>query len=267
MHESNDSIKKNLNNFTPFKSTVLDDIENILKKSNKLNLHSIQIMVKEATQRCRDLNLPYEFQQEHIADEHGNFRNCIKIYDTLNNKTAEWPPTRLEVWLDHLREEQIITTDNIFESMDIHWIRNDEYNNDINDSLNSSKITLNMSAMKDTMLNASKQQSSTKTIRNQIENRILANSSTHRTQSKDHTNENMPPSSLNSHTKSPKSFNKLALKCVNDLNAPLLKLKRLCKNNTNEYVNQKILTNINEIECVIQEMEATIIPRINNDNI
>lgn len=107
--------------------------------------------VKEATQRCRNLGLNYEFVQTLVPDESDVFKAIVKIVDRSNNRYAEWPTARLSVWLDLMRDSNDITAENAFDSVDILWSENTE-EVAMNESLNSSRISLNLSAMKETLL-------------------------------------------------------------------------------------------------------------------
>lgn len=107
--------------------------------------------MKEATQRCRNLGLNYEFVQTLVADESEVFKAVIKIIDRRNNRYAEWPTARLSVWLDLMRDNTDVTAENAFDSVDISWSENTE-EMAMNESLNSSRISLNLSAMKETLL-------------------------------------------------------------------------------------------------------------------
>lgn len=107
--------------------------------------------MKEATQRCRNLGLKYEFVQTLVPDESDVFKAIIKIVDRSNNRYAEWPTARLSVWLDLMRDSNDITANNAFDSVDIVWLESDE-EIAMNESLNSSRISLNLSAMKETLL-------------------------------------------------------------------------------------------------------------------
>lgn len=81
----------------------------------------------------------------------GLFKSVVKILDRTVNRYAEWPTARLTVWLDLIRESFDVTVDNIFNAVDIQWMEM-EAENDMNESLNSSRISLNLSAMKDALL-------------------------------------------------------------------------------------------------------------------
>lgn len=107
--------------------------------------------MKEATQRCRNLGLNYEFVQTLVPDESDVFKAIVTIVDRTNNRNAEWPTARLTVWLESMRDNSDITAENAFDSVDIVWCENTE-EIAMNESLNSSRISLNLSAMKETLL-------------------------------------------------------------------------------------------------------------------
>lgn len=86
-----------------------------------------------------------------MPDESDVFKAIIKIVDRSNNRYAEWPTARLSVWLDLMRDNTDTTADNAFDSVDIVWLENTE-EIAMNESLNSSRISLNLSAMKETLL-------------------------------------------------------------------------------------------------------------------
>lgn len=114
-----------------------------------------------------------------MSDEFGIFKAVINIIDCDRALIAEWPPARLDVWLDIIREnDDVITADNLFDCVDIEWEENYEdpdptsmdpthnaasgtgtptttTNPTANDSLNSSRISLNLNAMKEAILGKS----------------------------------------------------------------------------------------------------------------
>lgn len=106
--------------------------------------------MKEATKWCRDLGLNYEFIQTQVADEFGLFKAVVQIIDKKNNRMAEWPTARLSVWLDLIRDNTDINTENVFQSVDVVWSELPQELG-LNESLNSSKISLNLSAIKDAL--------------------------------------------------------------------------------------------------------------------
>lgn len=113
----------------------------------------IIFQVKEATQHCRTHNLLYEFKQSQVIDEFGIFHTKILIVDKSREKKAEWPIGRLEAWLDSVRDKEMLNTDNIFSCFDIEWEDLDHsINESIHNSSGSSRINLNISALRDSIM-------------------------------------------------------------------------------------------------------------------
>lgn len=104
--------------------------------------------MKEATQHCRNVGLNYEFQQSQVLNEFGLFRTKVLIFDKDNRRKAEWTTSNLEFWLNMVRVEHI-AKESIFDSVDVEWEILDVDENQPNESLNSSRISLNLSSMKD----------------------------------------------------------------------------------------------------------------------
>lgn len=104
--------------------------------------------MKEANKRCRDFNKNIKFVQTEVADEEGIFKTVIIIIDRDNKRSSEWPPARLDEWLDQIRDNQL-TADNLFDYFPIDWTDCLDEEIHANDSLNESGISLNLSAMKD----------------------------------------------------------------------------------------------------------------------
>lgn len=129
--------------YNPPQSNLSEQIE---RWHPEQSLHETQIKVKEATQRCRGLGLNYEFIQTQVADEFGLFKPMVNIIDRNESRMAEWPTARLDIWLDWVRDNDI-TAVNIFDCVDVNWTEREE-EDDLNESLNSSRISLNMSAMR-----------------------------------------------------------------------------------------------------------------------
>uniref|UniRef100_A0A1B0CP98 Kinesin-like protein n=1 Tax=Lutzomyia longipalpis TaxID=7200 RepID=A0A1B0CP98_LUTLO len=91
-----------------YKSNILNDLETILTHPSRESLHEIKMQVKEATQRCRDLGLEdYAFRQGQVCDESGVSRAIVNIIDRRKRLVADWPPARLEVWLEMMREAEV----------------------------------------------------------------------------------------------------------------------------------------------------------------
>lgn len=113
----------------------------------------IYFQVKEATQHCRNHDLMYEFKQSKVIDEFGMIYTKILIIDKKRELKAEWPIARLEVWLEYIREQDNIDPSNMFNCFDIDWERlSSSFNDSVNESLNSSRISLNITALKGTIL-------------------------------------------------------------------------------------------------------------------
>lgn len=148
--------------YRPYQSNLLEEIQRIMQHPSDECLHQTQLKVKEATQRCRDLGIDYlDFKQTQISDEFGMFKAVINIVDRERYLIAEWPPARLDVWLDIIRDNDDVTIETLFDSVDIEWQNNYEASKspvastDVNDSLNSSRISINLNAMKEAILGKS----------------------------------------------------------------------------------------------------------------
>ncbi|EDW75459.2 uncharacterized protein Dwil_GK23870 [Drosophila willistoni] len=140
------------------KSTLLEDIQRIMLNPSEESLHKTQLMVKEATQRCRQMGVELEFRQTQSPDEFGLLRTVILILDKQRGLKAEWPTARLGVWLDLLRDNSTdyqgkLNSRTIFQSVEVEWQPiEDDLNETLGDAHNSSRIGLNLSAMKDMLL-------------------------------------------------------------------------------------------------------------------
>ncbi|XP_017095665.2 kinesin-like protein KIF14 [Drosophila bipectinata] len=140
------------------KSTLLEDIQRIMLNPSEESLHKTQLMVKEATQRCRQLGLQLEFRQTQTPDEFGLLRTVILIVDKQQGLKAEWPTARLGVWLDMVRDsaeqQEKLNARTIFQSVEVDWEPLDaDLNETLSETHNSSRIALNLSAMKEVLLN------------------------------------------------------------------------------------------------------------------
>lgn len=61
----------------------------------------------------------------------------------------EWPLARLEIWLEAIRNMDCLNSENIFSSVDIDW---EPFLESCNDSLNSSRFSVDVSTLKQTLL-------------------------------------------------------------------------------------------------------------------
>lgn len=269
--------------YTPYKSTILDDIKRIMERPSEESLHQTQMMVREATQRCRDIGVNYEFKQTQIADEFGIFRAVVNIIDRDNCRLAEWPTARLEVWLELIRENDY-AADRLFSSVDVDW-KEDEQDFDtsvLNESLNSSRISLNLTAVKDAILGTkgSKQKLNRSPLNNNTRNDMLRaavyNNSTGKKNNIKKTlfedDENTPVNSTSSPLRSGKKFETSASHYLKDVQSSTLKLKKLCKSyNTNDetaadHMASKFLKSIEDMEFIIQEMKFVLTERSLNNS-
>lgn len=235
--------------------------------------------MKEATQRCRDLGLNYDFVQTQVADEFGLFKAVVNIIDKRKNRVAEWPTARLNVWLDLIRDNSDINARNVFDSVDISWSdRTEEF--DLNESLNSSRISLNLSAMKDAWLGkppkscfksprsklpawpervADAKLTSDKSATPPIQNtkkRLTyddwGNSDSLAVEMVKRPIENPATTSSNSD----QTFEALAQHNLRDMRKAALKLKKVCHQNSNENVDASKRATIDRIANAVDDIEA-----------
>ncbi|XP_011156541.2 kinesin-like protein KIF14 isoform X2 [Solenopsis invicta] len=169
--EVNNKIKKirmeqSHANLSPYKSNFLQELESILNEKTadiehvlktKLNgetitaggisLHEMQILVKEATQRCQDAGFQYEFhQQQTVVDK--NLQSVIHIRDKINSLETLWQPTNFLDWIYRLRNcdiEDLIKELRRKGKWEFHGNGSTEI---FEDSLNNSKISINMTPVK-----------------------------------------------------------------------------------------------------------------------
>lgn len=240
--------------------------------------------VKEATQRCRELGLQLEFKQTQVVDEFGIFRAIVAIIDKENQRKAEWPTARLDVWLDLIRENDV-NANNVFKSFDIDWVPlSESLNETLNDSLNSSRISLNLTAVRDVVLKQ-------KPVPNSLQRfcNMFISSGSSRKQAPDpekanHILGSVPYKSLENTKKtltydeedacmpsksSPNSklsgFNSSANVYLKDIQKHTLKLKKLCdRYNADENSNQKhppldrIQKSIDQMEEIIYDLKTML---------
>ncbi|XP_055634396.1 kinesin-like protein KIF14 [Toxorhynchites rutilus septentrionalis] len=244
LKQSTDDERNSSFEFTPFKSNLADEIRMIMERPSEESLHQIQLMVKEATQRCRDLGIEYEFQQSQVLDEQGIFRAVVNIFDKANGNVAEWLPARLQYWLGVVRDREDLNATNMFETFDLEWKADiGDFNHSLNESRNSSRISLNLSSVKDVIMgrnnstrksvppNSSvKQQGLLKSMfksmtpnNNNIRKELFVDDEP------DQCDENVPD---NKQSPSPTKFPRFEMKAQNqlkDIQVATLKLKKLCE--------------------------------------
>ncbi|XP_043259230.1 kinesin-like protein KIF14 [Colletes gigas] len=150
----------------PYKSNFLQELENILTEKTAdaefalkmkasteaiseggISLHEMQLLVKEATERCREVGINYEFDQQQII-VNKSLKPVIRIRNKDSMKETFWEPMRFLDWVHHLRDYDI--EDSIKElctTSDETW---EAYENTetFEDSLNSSRISINITPVK-----------------------------------------------------------------------------------------------------------------------
>lgn len=231
--------------------------------------------MKEATQRCRDLGLNYEFVQTQVADEFGLFKAVVNIIDKRKNRVAEWPTARLNVWLDLIRDNGDINAKNVFDSVDIAWSDRSE-DVELNESLNSSRISLNLSAMKDAWL-GKPTKSCFKSPRTKLSpwperesNDKLAATSIQNTKKRlvyddwessdnlaiESTNKSTMEPFVSTSTPTDQSFEMLAQHNLRDVRKAALKLKKVCHQNSNENVETARRMTIDRVLNAVESIEG-----------
>ena len=149
----------------PYKTTFLQELESILNEKaadaefalkmkasteainyGGISLHETQLLVKEATERCREVGFNYEFDQQQII-VNKSLKPVIRIRNRDCMKETLWEPMRFLEWIHRLRDydiedsvKELHTTDEIWEPY--------ENTETFEDSLNSSRISINMTPVK-----------------------------------------------------------------------------------------------------------------------
>ncbi|KZC09567.1 PREDICTED: kinesin-like protein KIF14 [Dufourea novaeangliae] len=151
---------------TPYKSNFLEELENILSEKTAdaefalkmkasteaingggITLHEMQLLVREATERCREVGINYEFdQQQMILNK--SLKPVIRIRNRDSMKETIWQPMRFLDWVHGLRDYDI--EDSIKELCTTSNETWEPYENTetFEDSLNNSRISINMTPVK-----------------------------------------------------------------------------------------------------------------------
>lgn len=161
-------------NMSPYKSTFLQELESVLNettadlesalkiqistdtiKAGGISLHEMQVLVREATERCREVGINYEFnQQQTIIDK--NLKPVIRVRDKDRKRETLWEPMRFLDWVHQLRDYDIENSLKELQSSENEW-EPFEDNETFEDSLNNSRISINITPVKK-QLNESFQQ-------------------------------------------------------------------------------------------------------------
>ncbi|XP_072754632.1 uncharacterized protein Neb isoform X2 [Anoplolepis gracilipes] len=151
--------------FSPYKSNFWQELENILNEKTAdiesalktkldqkaitaggISLHEMHILVKEATQRCKEAGYNYEFDQQQIIVKK-NLHSVIRVRDKSNMMETLWQPMDFLDWAHRLRNCDI--KDSIKELRDspYNWEPYDT-TEEFENSLNKSRISINITPVK-----------------------------------------------------------------------------------------------------------------------
>ena len=67
------------------------------------SLHEMQMQVREASERCKELGIPYDFQQQHVVRESG-LEPVVRVRDNSQKMSVLWTPSTFIAWLNRLRD-------------------------------------------------------------------------------------------------------------------------------------------------------------------
>ncbi|KAK3927471.1 Kinesin-like protein KIF14 [Frankliniella fusca] len=67
------------------------------------SLHEMQMQVREASQRCKELGIPFDFQQQHVVRESG-LEPVVRVRDSSQRMSVLWTPPTFYAWLNRLRD-------------------------------------------------------------------------------------------------------------------------------------------------------------------
>ncbi|KYM98142.1 PREDICTED: kinesin-like protein KIF14 [Cyphomyrmex costatus] len=160
-------LKQNHAKLSPYKSNFLQelegilnektaDIENVLKTklngetitAGGISLHEMQILVKEATQRCQEAGYLYEFEQQQTVVEK-NLQSVIRVRDRTNSMEMLWQATDFLDWVHRLKNNDIEDSIKDLQSSKLNWECDESRRTEVfEDSLNNSKISINMTPVK-----------------------------------------------------------------------------------------------------------------------
>ncbi|XP_055916021.1 kinesin-like protein KIF14 [Eupeodes corollae] len=252
--------------YTPsYKSTLLDDINRIMQHPSEESLHKTQLMVKEATQRCRQLGLQLDFKQSQILDEFGFFHAVVLIIDREKKQKAEWPTARLDVWLNMLRDNEVDRKD-VFRCMDIDWKPlAEDLDNTLSDSLNSSRISLNLSLVKEVMLKQPYQKfpnifsSNSSNKKETLGKSAVMNCSLRNTKKMLTYDEQDVGSAVDESKLTPQApeldFSSSVNVQVRDIHRSLMKIKKLCDSFESDENNSKNISKVTTVDQVRKSVE------------
>ncbi|XP_020282202.1 kinesin-like protein KIF14 isoform X2 [Pseudomyrmex gracilis] len=148
---------------SPYKSNFLEELVKILNDTTAdaesalktevskvesitaggISLHEMQVLVKEATQRCKEGGFKYEFDQQQIVVEK-NLRPVVRVRDTARVMETLWQPADFLDWIHRLRNCDIADSIKELQKRECDW---EPYKASEN-SLNNRRISINMTPVK-----------------------------------------------------------------------------------------------------------------------
>ncbi|XP_069697574.1 kinesin-like protein KIF14 [Periplaneta americana] len=124
---------------TPYKSTLLQELEAVLNESGTMNdsigkfetsqlldnsdcrgLHELTVAVREANQRCKELDINFEFKQQHVFDKSSN-GPTVRVRDLSKHMIAYWTPSSFLQWLHQLRDYEPNDSLKELSNIDVSW--------------------------------------------------------------------------------------------------------------------------------------------------
>ncbi|XP_014468887.1 PREDICTED: kinesin-like protein KIF14 [Dinoponera quadriceps] len=168
--ETNNKIKKieleqSHAKLAPYKSNFLQELENILNEQTAdfesalkmklskeainaggISLHEMQILVKEATQRCKEVGFDYEFDQQQIIVRK-KLQPVVRVRDRTRMMETLLKSMDFLDWVHRLRNCDIEDSMRELRDFDCNWEPYDE-TEVFEDSLNGSRISINITPVK-----------------------------------------------------------------------------------------------------------------------
>ncbi|XP_012280682.1 kinesin-like protein KIF14 [Orussus abietinus] len=168
--ETNDRIRKiqleeSKSTVSPYKTNFLKDVEDLLNETTAgaeialnlkssadametggVSLHEMLLLVREATERCREVGINYEFyQQTTIVDK--ELQRVIRVRDKDRKVETLWQPMRFLDWVHRLRDFDIEDSIKELRDSEDDWELYDD-SDFTQDSLNNSRISINITPVK-----------------------------------------------------------------------------------------------------------------------
>lgn len=184
----------------------------------------------------------------------------MNVIDRRGKRIAQWPTTRLNAWLDEIRDNEDITSSNAFDMFDIDWLERSDCV-DLNDSMNSSRISLDVSAIKNALL-SQPAKIGLESFRTKLspwkENRTSPNlMHTKKKLTYDELTEaeESTESRKATSTSQVDSFEAQAQNYLRELRKNTLRFKKLCHQNANENADEATTAVANKMLNSVEEME------------